>query len=362
MNSPIITTTQAARLLGVSPRTAQLWIESGLIPSWKTPGGHRRMFEKDVLAKLEAGGETRTVARRVLVLAPAREHARWERALAALDVEEAGCVDNAVAAAVALGASPPDVLAIQVDGPGELAPRFLALLRQVPLLSRLHIVIASSLPAEALAPLLDAGARLDFMRLGGGPDDLARELLRQTALQPLKLQPLPVALRDAAFPVGADEARRLAAVHRSGILDSAPEEEMDDIVRLAALSLAAPVALLTVLSEDRQWFKARVGLELRETPRDWAFCNYTVMHGGLQEFPALDSDPRFAANPAVAGAPHFRYYAGAPVTDDQGFALGSLCIIDTRPRMLDAAQAEILGRLARQASSEIVRRLRGRRR
>ena len=110
-----------------------------------------------------------------------------------------------------------------------------------------------------------------------------------------------------------------------------------------------------MLSEGRQWFKAKVGLDMPEPPRSWAFCNYTVLQSDIQEFPNLASDPRFADNPAVKDAPHFRFYAGAPITDQQGYALDSLCIIDTQPRRLDATQTEILGRLARLVAAEINR-------
>lgn len=364
-SSPILTTPQAAKILGVSSRTAQLWIESGVIPSWKTPGGHRRMFESDVLAALAANDEAQPGSRRVLVLAPARDHAGWERALAALDVAEVGCTDNPVAAAVALGANVPDVFAVQVDQPADLTPALLntlATLRALPALNRLQIVIATRLSAGTVASIVGPALRYQHLLLDSAPGQLTRELVRHTAMAPLALRPLPPALLDAPFPVGADEGRRLLAVHRAAILDSAPEAALDNIAQLAALSLAAPVALITVLSEDRQWFKARVGLDLPETPRSWAFCNYTLMGSGVCELSHLDRDPRFADNPAVAGAPHFRYYAGAPIVDEQGFALGSLCVIDTRARTLDPVQAQILTRLARQASAEIARRGRGQKR
>jgi len=360
MNRPILTTPQAAKILGVSSRTAQLWIESGVIPSWKTPGGHRRMFESDVRAALAANDDARTASRRVLVLAPARDHAGWERALAALDVEEVSCTDNPVAAAVALGASLPDVFAVQVDHPGDLGPDFLSTLCRMPVLNRLQIVIATRLSAGTVASIVGPALRYKHVPLGDAPEQLTPELVRHTALARLALQPLPPALLDAPFPLRADENRRLAAVHRAAILDSAPETAT--IVQLAALGLAAPVALITVLDEDRQWFKARVGLDLGATPRSWAFCNYTLMQSGVCELSHLDRDPRFADNPAVAGAPHFRYYAGAPIVDDQGFALGSLCVIDTRPRTLAPAQVQILTRLAAQASTEIARRMQGRQR
>jgi excisionase family DNA binding protein len=352
MNSPIITTAQAAKILGVSARTAQLWIESGVIPSWKTPGGHRRMYETDVLATLERGADARSATWRVLVLAPAPDHAAWTSALAALDVAEIDCVDNPVAAAVALGAGAPDLLLVQLDGPDESMSRFLAALRGIPSLSRLKIALASRVPATLGELALPA------IGLGGGPEQAVRELAQHFPLKPLAPATLPIQLRNAAFPVGPDEARRLAALRRSGILDSAPEEVFDNLAQLAALSLSMPYALITVLSEDRQWFKTRIGLDLRETPRSWAFCNYTIQQSGVQEFSGMDADPRFADNPAVAGAPHFRYYAGAPVMDDRGFALGSLCVIDTKPRKLSAAEVQILSQLARQVSAEIARAIR----
>ena len=361
-SSPILTTPQAAKILGVSSRTAQLWIESGVIPSWKTPGGHRRMFESDVLAALAANDVARPASRRVLVLAPEPDHGDWERALAALDVAEVVCTDNPVAAAVALGANVPDVFALQVNQLGDLRPDFLSTLHQMPVLNRLQIVIAGRLPASTVASIVGPALRYKHILLDGAPEQLTRALVRHTALLPLALRPLPPALLAAPFPVGADEGRRLLAVERAAILDSAPEAALDNIVELAALSLDAPVALITVLSEDRQWFKARVGLDMRESPRSWAFCNYTLMGSGVCQLSDLDRDPRFADNPAVAGAPHFRYYAGAPVVDDQGYALGSLCVIDTQARALDPVQAQILTRLAGQASAEIARRIRGRQR
>lgn len=352
MNSPIITTAQAARILGVSARTAQLWIESGVIPSWKTPGGHRRMYETDVVATLERGTDVRGAAWRVLVLAPAPDHAGWTSAFSDTDVAQVDCVDNPVAAAVALGADAPDLLLVQLDAPDGAMSHFLAALRGIPALSRLKIVLAT----RSSAALADTA--LPVIRLEGGPDRAVRELALHAPLQPLPTPTLPPQLRNASFPVGADEARRLAAVRRAGILDSAPEEVFDNLAQLAALSLSMPYALITVLSEDRQWFKTRVGLDLRETPRSWAFCNYTILEPVVREFSGMDADPRFADNPAVAGAPHFRYYAGAPFMDDRGFALGSLCVIDTKPRKLSATEVQILSQLARQVSAEIARTIR----
>lgn len=358
MNSTIITTAQAAKILGVSARTAQLWIESGVIASWKTPGGHRRMYEADVLARLEQGHALRPSGREVLVLAPVRHHARWTEAFASLQVDAITCLDDPVAAAVTLGASVPDMLLVHAETEAALMPDFLAALRQVPVLGRLELVIATPLAADRIAAVLGPDLHYRCLPLDDAPARLAQALASHGQLAPGSVASLPAALRDAPFPVGANEARRLAAVHRSGLLYSAQEEAMDNIARLAALSLSMPVALISIVNEDKQWFKARVGLDLRETPRSWAFCNYTLLQSGVQEFPELHTDERFADNPAVAGAPHFRYYAGAPIVDDWGFALGSLCVIDTRPRKLDDAGLEILARLARQASQEVGRAIR----
>lgn len=354
MKSSIITTAQAAKILGVSPRTAQLWTESGVIPTWKTPGGHRRMFEADVQAILQRGGEIVMPSRSVLVLAPPQRHADWSRALAALDVTEVGFVDEPIAAAVALGARTPDIFVAEVDGLDRLPDRFLQKLRTIAALSRMQIVIATRSPADA-APLLDPASPFKIIRLEQASENLVQTLTHHTPLKHQRLQPLPPGLLNAPFPVSENEPQRLMAVHRSGILDSASEAALDNLTRIAALSLSAPIALITVLSEDRQWFKAKVGLEMVETPRSWAFCNYTMLQSGVQQFTDLRSDARFADNPAVKDAPYFRFYAGAPVNDEQGHTLGSLCVIDTEPRQLNATQTEILSRLASLVTAEIIR-------
>jgi excisionase family DNA binding protein len=355
MKSSIITTAQAAKILGVSSRTAQLWTESGVIPNWKTPGGHRRMFEADVLAVLNRGEQIVAAPRRVLVLAPARRHASWSQALAALDVSQVSFMEDPVAAAVELGATVPDVFVVEAENVDALPEGFLATLRHIALLSRLQIVIATRPASDGGPAELDPALPFKVIQWQQSADKLAEQLADHTPLKPLRLTPLPAALLNAPYPVGPNEAARLLAVHRSGILDSANEAALDNLTRIAALSLGAPIALITVLNEDRQWFKAKVGLEMRETPRSWAFCNYTLLQSEIQQFPDLESDPRFADNPAVKDAPHFRFYAGAPITDEQGYALGSLCVIDTQPRQLDATQTEILGRLARLVTAEINR-------
>lgn len=130
----------------------------------------------------------------------------------------------------------------------------------------------------------------------------------------------------------ADEAARLAALRRYAILDTPPEERFDRLTRLAAGLLDAPMALISLVDSDRQWFKSRVGLAATETPRDVAFCAHAILD--RDPFVVLDAaaDPRFSDNPLVAGEPGIRFYAGAPLTDRDGQALGTLCVIGLAPR------------------------------
>jgi GAF domain-containing protein len=136
-------------------------------------------------------------------------------------------------------------------------------------------------------------------------------------------------------------------------VDTPPEDVFDRLTWLAAQTLEMPIALITLLTPTRQWFKSRQGLDMADTPRSWAFCNHTILQNRCMVAEDLASDPRFADNPAVVDAPSFRFYAGCPVVDPDGFALGSLCVIDTKPRTLDETQKHILTNLAALASDEI---------
>ena len=149
-------------------------------------------------------------------------------------------------------------------------------------------------------------------------------------------------------PVLADEDDRLAAVKSLDLLDSPPDQVLDDLVGLAAAICGTPTALLTMLDADRQWFKSRVGLDLIETPREQAFCAHAILHPDrIMEIPDTWSDIRFATNPLVTGEPHIRFYAGAPLVTDDGHALGTLCVIDSVSRRLTATQSQSLNLLSR---------------
>ena len=230
-DDPVMTTSEVARLLGVATSTVQIWMESGAIESWKTPGGHRR--------------------------------------------------------------------------------------------TRLSLV----------------------QGLLHGKDDN----LRPAASNDKEF--LPLANPD--YPVRTDERARLAAVGASGLVDTEEEARFDRIARLAAMVTGSPIALVSLLTSTRQWFKAKVGIEPRETPRGWAFCSHAVLQDEMFVVEDTHADPRFRDNPLVQQDPHMRFYAGVPLRDRAGQPLGTLCVIDREPRRLRAAEAQALIDLAAIAASEI---------
>lgn len=225
-DDPVLTTREAADLLGVAVSTAQIWMESGALPAWKTPGGHRR----------------------VRLSAVRRLQAQQQGAAAA-----------------------PEPPAPEAPAAGAQTPAF-----QPP---SSHV-----------------------------------------------------------------------------LLDTPPEEVFDRLVRLAAHATECPMALVTVLAGQRQWFKARLGIDLQETPREWAFCNTALASGAAFVVGDAASDPRFAANPLVTQAPHIRFYAGVPLEDAQGRRFGTLCVLDHEPRRLRAREMRALQELAAIASDEMKRR------
>lgn len=147
----------------------------------------------------------------------------------------------------------------------------------------------------------------------------------------------------------AAEALRLEELRSFGVLDSAAEQAYDDVVKLASFICDTPIALISLIDEDRQWFKARVGMNAMETPRGIAFCAHAITEPhALMEVPDALDDSRFANNPLVTGEEGVRFYAGAPLLTPSGAALGTVCVIDRVPRKLTEAQAEALKALSRQ--------------
>ena len=158
-------------------------------------------------------------------------------------------------------------------------------------------------------------------------------------------------------PIPTNEARRLEALREYQILDTEAEQIFDDLTTLAADICGVPIALVSLVDGSRQWFKSRIGVERKQTPRDMAFCAHTVMSNQPLYVSDAMADDRFAANPLVTGEPHIRFYAGFPLVNPEGHALGALCVIDREPRTLTPKQQEAMRILARQviASMEMRR-------
>lgn len=220
---PVMTSREAARMLGVSITTAQIWMESGMLASWKTPGGHRRTRRSSVMS----------------------------------------------------------------------------------------LIGHHEVPAM-------------------GDEDEPEELEALT------------------YPAGAEESGRAEFVERI-IERSQPDTRFDRLTWLASELLDAPISLITFLTSELQIFKSAHGLSLNETPRAWAFCNYTIAHEGVFAVSDTQTDLRFMNNPLVTSAPFFRFYAGVRLMYE-GKAFGSLCVIDTEPRILRSHEQQALEELAMLAS------------
>jgi PAS domain S-box-containing protein len=153
-----------------------------------------------------------------------------------------------------------------------------------------------------------------------------------------------------------NESDRIRVLHEYEILNTATEEEFDRITKIASLVCGTPISLISLVDKDRQWFKSRVGLETEETRRDVSFCQYTLEEDQLMEVEDAEKDERFKSNELVTREPNIRYYAGLPLIDPNGYALGALCVIDRVPRQLDQHQKEILTLLRDEVVTLIVNR------
>ncbi len=151
----------------------------------------------------------------------------------------------------------------------------------------------------------------------------------------------------------SDEAARLQALHDYQVLDTDAEDEFDDFTALAAHICGTPVALISLIDSDRQWFKSRRGMAVRETPRHVAFCDHAIRQEGVFVVPDAPADARFADNPLVTGDTGIQFYAGAPLVTSDGHALGSLCVIDHHPRTLSSEQETALSALSRQVVARL---------
>lgn len=159
-------------------------------------------------------------------------------------------------------------------------------------------------------------------------------------------------------PIPPNEIKRLHALKRYQILDTSPEEVFDDFTRLASAICETPIAMISLVDENRQWFKSRFGIDAPETPRDPSFCAHAILQEDLFEVENAVADSRFTDNPFVTGELGLRFYAGAPLISPEGLAIGSLCVIDRQPKKLTPMMRDALQTLARQVMAQLeLRRL-----
>ncbi len=160
----------------------------------------------------------------------------------------------------------------------------------------------------------------------------------------------------ATIPIPENENQRLKALKGYGLLDTLTEAEFDRVTQLASIVCDVPIALVSLIDENRQWFKSEYGLGVKETPRELAFCGYAIMGESVFEVEDALKDERFEKNDLVTGYPHIRFYAGQPLIDPNGFALGTLCVIDRKPKQLTEAQKKVLELMSQQIMALITER------
>lgn len=152
-----------------------------------------------------------------------------------------------------------------------------------------------------------------------------------------------------SYPVPRNETERLEALRLARILDTAAEKAFDDLVHLAGAVCETPIAVVSLVDDSRQWFKARIGIEAQQTTRDVAFCAHAIMGKEVMVVGDATKDPRFANNPLVTGNPNIRFYAGAPIVIGDHAAVGTVCVIDRKPRELSSMQQNALTVIQRMA-------------
>ncbi len=340
----VLTTAKAAQLLGVSTRTAQLWVESGQLPSWKTPGGHRRIPRQAVVDLIEVPSHKAPVVRaHAIILSGQGRGEAWRLVgLPALglvvDVSEDISTIRAWLAAI------PPMLIIIEEAEEDERRKLVASLERDARFGKTTIV--SSTARNAADPLAVGANRLRTKML---PDVTAAAAMIARYL----LSTGSAVMEPAAFRVPWNEPARLEAVARSGLVGSAPDIAFDRLVRLAAHATSAPIAMFTLITRTEQWFKSRLGFDGEATPRDWAFCNETLVANEFTLLEDLTRHDNLAQNPTLSQPHGFRFYAGAPVRDPLGFVLGSICVIDRVPRTLSPSEREAMLTIADAASTLI---------
>lgn len=155
-------------------------------------------------------------------------------------------------------------------------------------------------------------------------------------------------------PIPADESRRLQTLRAMKLLDTPPEERFDRVTRLARQVFSVPIALVSLVDADRQWFKSRQGLDAEETPRNISFCGHAILDDRILVINDAAQDERFCDNPLVCSDPNIRFYAGYPLSAPDGSRVGTLCVIDREPKQLKQEQLQLLRELGRMVEEELI--------
>ncbi len=154
-------------------------------------------------------------------------------------------------------------------------------------------------------------------------------------------------------PIPKNESKRLEILWQYDVLDTLPEQVFDEMTELASLICSTPIALISLVDQDRQWFKSKIGVEIQETSREVSMCAHAILQKDLFIVPNAKLDARFKNNPLVTGEPKIRFYAGMPLISPTGLALGTLCVIDKKPRKLTSNQQAALRLLARHVMTQL---------
>lgn len=345
MMKDILTTANAAELLGVSIRTAQLWVESGRLPSWKTPGGHRRIPRKAVLELIEDPEQNavQPSANAVILAGDGRAPAWSTVGLpgSGLLIDVAEDVDTLRAF---LNPAPPTLLIIE-NAEDQVRRQFVTAISSDPRYRKTLIFTFTAKGVGSPAARGDTRIQLQMQSSVGDASAAVIDYLKSRLLNAVDMAP---------FPRPLNEKARQEAVRRSSLVGSSPDGRFDRLVRLAAFVTKSPIAMFTLITKDQQWFKSRVGFDGEGTSRDWAFCNETLVANDITVLEDLSREPSFKTNPTLEQPYGFRFYAGAPVRDPLGFALGSICVIDTKPRSLKREERDALITIA-EAISHLIR-------
>jgi DNA-binding NarL/FixJ family response regulator len=281
----------------------------------------------------------------VIVAPPKVEMARLKARLTAAG-HEVGQFTASDGVIVALAQSQPDLILISDEKPVADVPKLCAMLHGVAALRQIPILLLTDFSDEkdgyALASTVGANGAISR----SWPVDRMVTWVSDVLLQKAVLLP-------------NNEAQRLATLWSYQVLDTQQELIFDDLARVASIVCHTPIALVSLIDGQRQWFKARIGIDVAETPRQHAFCAHAIHGQEILEVIDTTRDIRFAENPFVVGEPRVRFYAGAPLLMSDGNAAGTLCVIDSTPRQLTTEQRMVLTKLGRVVSQllELRRRI-----